>query len=133
MLRWIAILFIFVQALYALSDGEILKRADALMKNPSSSAQFRAYNDYKNLYLKSVVSEDAKLKIDSLQGIVKSGKNLHIDVSQYSDELINYKAPKTLEKAKKYKPALVDTTKKIKLQSLHKLKSIDIKDNSFVL
>lgn len=133
MLRWIAILFIFVQALYALSDGEILKRADALMKNPSSSAQFRAYNDYKNLYLKSVVSEDAKLKIDSLRGIVKSGKNLHIDVSQYSDELKNYKAPKTLEKAKKYKPAVVDTTKKIKLQSLHKLKSIDIKDNSFVL
>jgi len=80
-------LLLAVFPLYALSTSEILKRADGFMKTDNKSNQFRAYNDYKNLYLQALIKEDNDLKIKALRGIVKSGKKLHIEVSQYSDEL----------------------------------------------
>jgi len=132
MFRWIVILFIFVYSLHALGNEDILKRADNLMNNSSKSNQFRAYNDYKNLYLQSLVSENTELKIKSLQGIIKSGKNLKIDVSHYKKELVKLKSLKN-NKAIKYKPKITTTTQKIKLQSLHKLKSINIKYNKLIL
>ena len=132
MFRWIVILFIFVYSLHALGNEDILKRADNLMNNSSKSNQFRAYNDYKNLYLQSLVSENTELKIKSLQGIIKSGKNLKIDVSHYKKELVKLKSLKN-NKAIKYKPKITIKTQKIKLQSLHKLKSINIKYNKLIL
>lgn len=57
------------------------------MVSGSQSNQFRAYNDYKNLYLRAMLENDSNLKIQSLKGIVKSGTALSIDVSKYSQEL----------------------------------------------
>lgn len=68
------------------------------MKTSNKSDQFRAYNDYKNLYLRALMDEDNKLRLSALSGIVSSGKKLHIDVSQYSQELSKSK-PKTSYKA----------------------------------
>ena len=102
MFRHLILLFLLIVSLHALSDSEMLKRADGFMRDGSKSNQFRAYNDYKNLYLRAIISEDKKLRIRSLQGIVKSGRKLHIDVSQYSQELSRIK-PKTSYKAPKPK------------------------------
>ena len=89
MIRSIVILLIFVLSLSALSNKDLLKRADSFMKSPSKSNQFRAYNDYKNLYLRALMNNDIKFKKKALIGIVKSGKKLHIDISQYKDELLS--------------------------------------------
>ena len=94
MFRFLFFLLAFVLSLSALSDSEILKRADGFMKTSNKSDQFRAYNDYKNLYLRALMDEDNKLRLSALSGIVSSGKKLHIDVSQYSQELSKSK-PKT--------------------------------------
>ena len=98
MFRLLTLLLLFVISLHALSDNEILKRANGFMRDGSKSNYFRAYNDYKNLYLRAIISENSNLKYRSLQGIVKSGKKLHIDISQYSNELSTIK-PKTSYKA----------------------------------
>ena len=66
MIRALFILFIFVSSLYALSDSEILKRAYKHVNSNFQSNQFRAYNDYKNLYLRALMSENNTLKIKSL-------------------------------------------------------------------
>jgi N-acetylmuramoyl-L-alanine amidase len=66
---------------------QVLQRADKIMKHGTKSEKFRAYNDYRNLYLRSMMNEDKDLKIESLRGIVKSGEELHIDVSDYKHEL----------------------------------------------
>ena len=121
MYRFFLLFFLFAISLYALSNNSILKRADNLIKSSNSSNQFRAYNDYKNLYLRSMMSNDDKLKYKSLQGIVKSGKKLHIDIAQYQNELYaikksNYHPPKSKSNKK--------TNKKIKVSKSHKLKSI---------
>ena len=87
MVRFFLLLCILLAPLYASNSGEILKRADSYMVSGSQSNQFRAYNDYKNLYLRAMVENDSNLKLQSLKGIVKSGTALSIDVSKYSREL----------------------------------------------
>jgi len=146
--RHLIILLIVVLSLHALSDTAILKRADFLIKSKSQSNQFRAYNDYKNLYLRAIMNDDEDLKKCSLTGIVRSGSKLHIDVSRYVSELkktiYNVKVPKKKSLKKithktsynKPKSKANKKTKKakyIKVKSSHKLKSVKWKQGELIL
>jgi len=127
------ILFFVAVALHA--DEEALKRADVYMQSGLQSDVFRAYNEYKNLYLQSIVSDDENLKATSLQGIVTSGTKLQIDVSNYAAELkalplkneTNYKQPepKPMKKTKHIEDVQVGT--------VAKLQSIKWRDNVLLL
>ncbi|QFR42981.1 N-acetylmuramoyl-L-alanine amidase [Sulfurimonas sp. CVO] len=125
-------LFLFI-SLEASKNSEILNRAHKYMQSNTQSDTFRAYNDYKNLYLQSAVANNLDLKIKSLEGIVQSGNRLHIDVSKYSNEL------KTLQLKNSYnkpKPKAMKKTKHIEdvhIEPLHKLKSIDWKEDILLL
>lgn len=140
MFRFFTLILLLIISLHALSDKDILKRADGFMKTNSKSNQFRAYNDYKNLYLRSIMSDNDNLRKSALKGIVESGKALHIDVAQYSKELSTLK-PKSLYKASKPKPKIeiskpkktTPSKKKIKLTSSHKLNNIGFIDEKLVL
>ena len=125
MFRFFTLLLLFALSLSALSNHEILNRANGFMKSNSKSNQFRAYNDYKNLYLRALMNDDKKLLTKALRGIVKSGNKLHIDVLQYQKELSKAK-PKTKYKAPKPK-------KKIKIKSSNKLKTVTWKDGKLLL
>ena len=125
MFRYFLILLVLSVSLLSLDNNGILNRANSFMKTGSKSDQFRAYNDYKNLYLRSVMSSDEKLKKNSLVGIVKSGKALHIDISKYERELSTIKVqPKYAKPLKKSKNA-----NKIFVKSSHKLKSLSWLDS----
>jgi N-acetylmuramoyl-L-alanine amidase len=115
--------------LIAKSDAEILKRADSFMKTGSKTDQFRAYNDYKNLYLRALMNSDDDLRFDSLKGIVSSGKKLHIDVRNYEDELEELEASKKTTKNTTRKTTSSKKSKQIKIQSSHKLKNISWLDS----
>ena len=133
MFRLLSLLLLVVISLQALSNSDTLKRANGFMKSGTKSNQFRAYNDYKNLYLRAIMSDDKRLRLNALRGIVKSGTKLHIDISQYSQELSTLK-PKTSYKAPKSKSIRKSKrSKKIKLKSTHKLKSIRWRDDRLVL
>ncbi len=136
MFRLFTLFFIIAISLHALSSSEILKRADSFMKSGTKTDRFRAYNDYKNLYLRAIMAEDNKLKLSALKGIVSSGEKLHIDVLQYLNELskiktqpkkTSYKAPvsKNIKKSKQ--------SKDIRVKSSHKLKSARWKNDKLVL
>lgn len=114
MLRFFTLFFIIVISLHALSDSEILKRANDFMKTNSKSNHFRAYNDYKNLYLRAIMADNKRLKVDALKGILKSGDSLHIDVSDYRDELKKI-SPKSRYKKRSKK------TKKVRVRQSNKL------------
>ena len=138
MLRFFILFFVFVVSLHAISDSAMLKRADSLMKTNTKTNQFRAYNDYKSLYIRSIMAENEKLQINALEGIVKSGKKLHIDISQYSQELLEIK-PKISHKKQKTKiNAYVPTQKtsskkKITKRIQHHLKYVKFEDDKLVL
>jgi len=116
-------------SLYALSNSAILKRAVISEKSPAKSEQFRAYNDYKNLYLKALMNDNDSLRFKALEGIVKTGEKLHIDISQYSDELFGEKKSTTKHFIKKYKKK----KSKIKIRSSHKLKYVGWKNGKLEL
>jgi N-acetylmuramoyl-L-alanine amidase len=138
-------------------NDAILKRADAFMQTSNKSNQFRAYDDYKSIYLRSIMNNDDELKIKALNGIVNSGNKLHIDISAYSEELLQYQTKKKplpappQEKKHKESPVaspveethtmrqaevLYTSSKKsddIKITSSHKLKSIRWQDGRMIL
>ncbi|WP_297440139.1 N-acetylmuramoyl-L-alanine amidase [Sulfurimonas sp.] len=75
------------------------------------------------------MNDSDSLRIKALQGIVKSGSKLHIDVSNYSQELsrekhYNYNKPKSKKNKK---------IKNIKVKSSHKLKSVTWQGGKLVL
>jgi len=129
MLRSLFILVVLSVSLLSLDNSEILKRANSYMKSASKSNHFLAYNDYKNLYLRSIISSDEKLRKDSLKGIVKSGKALHIDISKYQDELSTLKVKTTYNKPVSKPLKKSSNANKITLKSFHKLKSISWLDS----
>jgi len=131
MIRLFSLFFVIAITIYAQSSSELLKRADGFMKSSSKSNHFRAYNDYKNLYLQAIMVEDDKLRHSALKGIVKSGNKLHIDVSRYSKELSKIKKKPKRSSQKKAKKTT--DSKKIYVKSSHKLKSVTWRDERLVL
>ena len=127
MIKTVALVFFFLSSLYALSNEEILKRADSFVKSSNKSKQFRAYNDYKSLYLKALINDDKNLRYSALKGIVQTGNKLHIDVKRYEKEYKRSLHPKHSSQ-KKYQ-----TKKVIKVQPSHKLRSIRFKSGRLVL
>jgi len=123
MMRYFVLLCISVITLYAFNNNTVLKRANNLIKSDDKSKQFRAYNDYKNLYLRSIMNDNNSLKLKSLKGIIESGKKLHIDVKQYSLELSHMKPQ---SKKQEYKNS-------VKVQSSYILQSSYWKDNILTL
>ena len=127
----LTLLLVAIVTLQAATDRELLAKANKHLKSEAKADQFRAYNDFKNLYLRALMNEDEKLKLSALQGIIKSGNKLHIDVSQYSDELYTLQAK--YKPKKKQTPPVKKYKSKLKVQSSHKLKSIRWKKGRLVL
>jgi len=88
-LRFIVVALFFLINLYGQSDSELLTRAQKYLKSASKTDQVRAYNDYKNLYLRAIMDDNYELRLSALDGIVKSGNKLKIDVEKYENELKN--------------------------------------------
>jgi len=106
------------------------------MQSSNKSDKFRAYNDFKNLYLRAIMNEDEKLKASALRGIVKSGQALHIDVSQYSSELAEIDDSSYTSSYNPPTPKTIDAQKvneKVKVQSSHKLKAVTWEEDRLVL
>jgi len=133
MIRYLVILTLLLSSLLALSNSEILKRANGFMTTGTKSDQFRAYNDYKNLYLRSIMKDDNKLRRASLVGIVSSGDKLHIDVSQYNDELSSFKKTTSYNKPKPKANKVSKKAYKIKVKPSHKLKTISWYNDKLIL
>jgi N-acetylmuramoyl-L-alanine amidase len=137
MLRFLSLFLLLALTLQALSNNDILKRADKFVSTSSKSNHFRAYNDYKNLYLRSIMSEDIKLRVKALRGIVKSGNKLRIDVNEYAEELAALnpsKSKKTVKKQrlKTYEPKQ-KKSKSIKIEPRHKLKRANFQNGKLIL
>lgn len=108
----------------AQSQEALLQRAEKFLASSSKTDQIRAYNDFKTLYLQSVMDEDARLKERSLQGIVKSGEKLKIDVAKYKKELLKRDSKASNATSKK---------QKVSVTSIHLLQSIEWHDERLVL
>lgn len=116
MLRFFFLSLVFTLSLFSATNNEILQRANHLVTSSNKSDHIRAYNDFKNLYLRSIMNKDIDLKIKSLLGIIKSGKKIHIDVSRYSYEykIARKKYNKERKKSRDQKKVYVSSSKELK-------------------
>lgn len=131
--RFLVVFFISFSFAYAISDYQLELRAKKHIKHTSKSEQFLAYNDYKTLYLHAILKEDKKLRYRSLQGIVKSAKKLHIDVSNYEKELSLYIPSKINKHKKRVSKVRIKPIKKDLKKSYNKLEKIYFKDGRLIL
>lgn len=115
----------------AADSTKTLQRADRFLKSGNKSEIFRAYNDYKNLYLTAVINNDEGLRQRSLEGIVSSGKRLHIDVAKYDKEL-STSSPKSKPLPKK-SIKKKEIKKKVTVSKRYMLRSINWKDGRLIL
>ena len=113
---------------------DTLKRADISSKSSKKSEIIRAYNDYRNVYIRALMKNDDKLCKTCLRGLIKTGRKLHIDVIEYETKLkkLSQKKPKKIKKKSQPKK-LMDkkkTPKKVKnsIAAQNKLKSVRWKD-----
>jgi N-acetylmuramoyl-L-alanine amidase len=79
------------------------------------------------------MNDNEKVRVSALQGIVKSGKKLHIDISQYSDELASLKPHSTYTPPKSKAIEKKPYKKRVTVKSTHKLKSVRWKNERLVL
>ena len=131
MMHFFVVLVFITMTLFGLSNNEMLNRANAYIKIDTKSNQFRAYNEFKNLYLRSIIHDDERLKKSALKGIIGSGKKLHIDVMQYEKEYATFNKKSSYHKLKPNK--VLKKAQQIKIKSLHKLKNISWYNNKLIL
>ncbi len=87
-----------------------LQEADRVLGSANKSEVFRAYDTYKSAYMQAMMKGDAALQRRCLEGIVKSGKKLHIDVASYEAKL--HKLPDAARSAVKKRPQKTYKAKK---------------------
>ena len=124
--------------LYGVSNSDLLKRADTALKSGKKNTVFMAYNSYKNLYLKALIDGDTTLQKKALQGIVASGKKLHIDVGDYQKKLSKYQThtvKPVIPPAKVVKPAVKPTNikKKITMIRTHSITKAQWKGSELII
>lgn len=134
MLRSLLLSLFLLVSLHAQSTTALLQHADKYAKSSSKTDLFRAYNEYKNLYLRALVEENSKVKNAALEGIVYTGNKLHIDVSRYAKELM--KRDKTTKNTKIRKRTTQTKRKNIKnlrVRASSKLKSVRWQNGKLLL
>lgn len=133
-MRFVLGVILFCLTLLADVNTEALKRADANSKSSDKSEIIRAYNDYRNIYIRALMKEDDKLCKTCLTGLIKTGKKLHIDVVEYESKLKKLQRKKTKPKKVSQPRKLIEKKKtpaKVKnsIARQNKLKSIRWKDS----
>jgi N-acetylmuramoyl-L-alanine amidase len=119
--------------LFASNSSELLIRADKYMQSNTQSDTFRAYDDYKSLYLISIVQNDSFLKLKSLKGIVKSGGRLKIDVSKYTNELHALSSKSNYHKPEPKQMKKSNHIEDVHVDPLHKLISASWREDVLLL
>lgn len=101
--------FLLLLISMVLGASEDSARLDAAKKALSSNdeiEQFRGYNECKALYVRAFQAKNKAMEKEALEGIIKGGELLRIDVSKYKSELA------------KVTPAVVNTPTPVLAQTL---------------
>jgi N-acetylmuramoyl-L-alanine amidase len=110
-----------------------LNEAENALNNDNKSELFRAYDTFKSAYLKADMSGDIGLEKRALEGIVKSGQKLHIDISSYRKKLKKLPKDDTPSQTVRAVPVPVKQSKVHALPSENRLKDVRWDNGKLVL
>lgn len=106
-----AFFFILVVLSFSAIAADDLSRLEAAKKALQSSdeiEQFRGYNEYKTIYLRANLNKNTDLARDALNGIVRGGDALGIDISKYKTELAKLQPTPAVAVASVIKPVAIE-------------------------
>lgn len=132
-MRYFLTVLLLSLVLFADVNTQALKRAEQNSKSSDKSEIIRAYNDYRNIYIRALMKDDDKLCKTCLKGLIKTGKKLHIDVIEYEVKLQQLKNKKRPRKTTSQPKKIIDkkkTSQKVKdsISSQNRLNSVRWKD-----
>ncbi|MDD5160370.1 MAG: N-acetylmuramoyl-L-alanine amidase [Sulfuricurvum sp.] len=87
LIRIVLLAFLFFTSVMGANDTLRLESAKQALDSSDEIEQFRGYNEYKTLYLRAMLDKNSSLANDALEGIVRGGEKLGIDVSKYQADL----------------------------------------------
>ncbi len=64
-----------------------LEQAQKQLNSKQTQTLQKAYQTYKNIRINAIMQSDTALQKEALEGIIKAGKLLHVDITSYSQEL----------------------------------------------
>lgn len=82
----LVVLLVASFALAAFDAKQALSQADGWLKTKETQSVLKAYHAYKNIRINAIMQGDTTLQSKALQGVITSGKLLHIDVAKYKIE-----------------------------------------------
>jgi N-acetylmuramoyl-L-alanine amidase len=86
MIRFLSLLLFFY--LQAFANDEGLARANKWLGQKNTKSILNAYHEFKNLRINAIMQDDDSLHLKAVEGIVKAGRLLHINIEKYRKELI---------------------------------------------
>ncbi|MDD2828898.1 MAG: N-acetylmuramoyl-L-alanine amidase [Sulfuricurvum sp.] len=106
MIRFFLSLIVCVSLLLGATDSERLESAQKALNSSDEIEQFRGYNEFKTLYTKSLSTKNSAMTKETLEGIIKGGEILKIDVTRYKTELSKL-APQEIVKPVEIAPPVI--------------------------
>jgi N-acetylmuramoyl-L-alanine amidase len=94
LIRIILLAFLLFTSVMGANETMRLDSAKKALESSDEVEQFRGYNEYKTLYLKAMLDKNSSLANDALEGIVRAGEKLGIDVTKYQADLAKINAKK---------------------------------------
>jgi len=95
LIRIVLLAFLFFSSAMGANEAIRLESAKKALESSDEVEQFRGYNEYKTLYLRAMLDKNSSLALEALEGIVRSGEKLGIDVSKYQADLAKSNVKKT--------------------------------------
>lgn len=86
-MRFLLLLFFLFSFAYSYDAKRVLTQADQWLKTKQTAKVLKAYHSYKNVRINAIMSSNKRTQATALQGVLKAGKLLHIDVSRYKKEM----------------------------------------------
>lgn len=94
LIRIVLLAFLFFTSVMGANEAIRLESAKKALESSDEVEQFRGYNEYKTLYLRAMLDKNSSLADDALEGIVRAGEKLGIDVTKYQADLAKVNAKK---------------------------------------
>ncbi|MFZ2889911.1 N-acetylmuramoyl-L-alanine amidase family protein [Sulfuricurvum sp.] len=87
LIRILLFIFLVVTIAIGANENSRLDLAKKALESNDEVEQFRGYNEFKTLYLRAILDKNKPLATEALEGIIRGGEKLGIDVSKYQADL----------------------------------------------
>ncbi len=116
------LIYIFFLSVSLLANSAYLDKVysyDKQMKFANDVQMLRIFHSLQNIYIKSIIKNDEKLKIETLKRLIKSSRILHIDDKNYKKELSTLiKKKPDLFKKNSYKKNIKNIKKPLRIRAI---------------